>query len=72
MGIRPTLPDSVPVIDLHPQHPQIGMVFGHHHLGMTQAPISAQLITAMISDDTESKVLNAFADHIGDYSVSRF
>jgi D-amino-acid dehydrogenase len=72
MGIRPTLPDSVPVIDLHPQHPQIGMVFGHHHLGVTQAPISAKLITGLMKDGLKSDSLTEFSDIFDAYSVSRF
>jgi len=73
MGIRPTLPDSLPVIDLHPQHPQIGMVFGHHHLGVTQAAISAQIISGFMSQNslTENKhsIINLRSNP---YSVSRF
>jgi D-amino-acid dehydrogenase len=65
MGIRPTLPDSLPIIDLHPKHTNIGMVFGHHHLGVTQAAISAQLITDMLSKGSPSPNTRA-------YSVSRF
>lgn len=72
MGIRPTLPDSVPVIDLHPQYPQIGMAFGHHHLGVTQAPISAKLIAGLMQDGFKSEVLKEFADIFDAYSVSRF
>ena len=72
MGIRPTLPDSVPVIDLHPKHPQIGMVFGHHHLGVTQAPISAKLIVGLMQDGLESEALKEFVNIFDAYSVSRF
>lgn len=72
MGHRPTTPDSLPVIDLHPQHPQLGMVFGHHHLGLTQAPISAKLITAMIEGDKSDQTLQDFADVIETFSVTRF
>ncbi|MCX4029481.1 FAD-binding oxidoreductase [Endozoicomonas sp. SM1973] len=45
MGFRPSLPDSLPVID------QIGPIyfaFGHQHLGLTQAAITGQLIKEMI------------------------
>lgn len=44
MGHRPTLPDSLPVIDQHPQHRQLLFAFGHQHLGLTQAAITAELI----------------------------
>jgi len=72
MGIRPTLPDSLPVIDRHPKYPQIGMVFGHHHLGITQAAISAKMITAMMRDDLRADVLRPFSTSLTDYSVQRF
>jgi len=65
MGIRPTLPDSLPVIDLHPKFPQIGMAFGHHHVGVTQAAISAQLITSLMNN-------NDVDDDVKRYSVTRF
>jgi len=72
MGIRPTLPDSLPVIDLHPYHPQIGMAFGHHHLGVTQAAVSAKMLTALMKEGKSSKVWAPFADAAEAYSVTRF
>ena len=72
MGRRPTTPDSLPVIDLHPNHPQLGMVFGHQHLGLTQSPISAKLITAMIEGDKTQQVLKDFDDVLGTFSATRF
>lgn len=72
MGIRPTLPDSLPVIDRHPKYPQIGMVFGHHHLGVTQAAISAKMIAAIMRKEPDAEVLRPFGTSLTDYSVSRF
>ncbi|PID33754.1 MAG: FAD-dependent oxidoreductase [Thiotrichales bacterium] len=72
MGNRSTLPDSLPVIDLHPEHPQIGMVFGHQHLGLTQAPISAKIITALLDNDNNNQTLKDFKDVLSYFSVSRF
>ena len=72
MGRRPTTPDSLPVIDLHPKHPHIGMVFGHQHLGLTQSPISAKLITAMFEGDKKNQTLKDFADIIEAFSATRF
>jgi glycine/D-amino acid oxidase-like deaminating enzyme len=72
MGRRPTLPDSLPVIDLHPQYSQIGMVFGHQHLGLTQSPISAKLITAMFEGDESNQTLKDFEDVIESFAVTRF
>ena len=72
MGIRPTLPDSLPVIDQHPVHPQIGMVFGHQHLGVTQAAISARLITSLMIEGKHSDAWKPFADGLDAYNVTRF
>ncbi len=48
MGHRPSLPDSLPVIDLHPHYPRLCFAFGHQHLGITQAAISAELLLAKV------------------------
>jgi len=72
MGIRPTLPDSLPVIDLHPQYPQVGFVFGHHHLGVTQAAISAQMIAAMLTEGKTARVLRPFKGNLTAYAIDRF
>ena len=42
-GFRPCTPDSLPIIDQVPNE-QIFLAFGHGHLGLTQAPITGQLI----------------------------
>ena len=72
MGVRPTFPDSLPVIDLHPQHPQIGMAFGHHHLGVTHAAVSAKMLVALMTEGKGSEVWKPFADAPDAYSVERF
>ncbi len=48
MGYRPTLPDSLPVIDKHPNYPQLLFAFGNQHLGLTQAAISAELVVGIM------------------------
>ena len=72
MGVRPTFPDSLPVIDLHPRHPQIGMAFGHHHLGVTHAAISAKMLVALMTEGKDSEVWKPFADVPNAYSLGRF
>ncbi|MEH6826377.1 MAG: FAD-dependent oxidoreductase, partial [Motiliproteus sp.] len=49
MGHRPTLPDSLPVIDRHPGHSQLLFAFGHQHLGLTQAAISAEMVVSLMA-----------------------
>ncbi|WP_111413066.1 NAD(P)/FAD-dependent oxidoreductase [Billgrantia lactosivorans] len=65
MGFRPTLPDSLPVIDTHPDHPSIHFAFGHQHLGLTQAAITAELVGALVKGE-------APALDLAPYRVTRF
>lgn len=51
MGNRPSTCDSLPVID-QCFDGRILLAFGHQHLGLTQAAITADLIAAMVNDDT--------------------
>lgn len=48
MGHRPTLADSLPVIDQHPRHPRLLFAFGNQHLGLTQAAIGAELVISLL------------------------
>ena len=50
MGLRPSVPDSVPVIGPSRAGPEIVMAFGHGHLGLTLAPITAQIVSAVIAE----------------------
>ncbi|TAG31268.1 MAG: FAD-binding oxidoreductase, partial [Rhodobacterales bacterium] len=49
MGFRPSLPDSLPVIGPSRAGPDIIPAFGHGHLGVTLAPITAQIVTALVA-----------------------
>ncbi|WP_258196833.1 NAD(P)/FAD-dependent oxidoreductase [Pseudomonas japonica] len=46
MGFRPSLPDSLPVID-RVASGKVLLAFGHQHLGLTQAAITAEMIGAL-------------------------
>ena len=48
MGFRPSVPDSVPVIGPSRAGPDILLAFGHGHLGLTLAPVTARIIAALI------------------------
>mgnify|MGYP001578190232 FL=1 len=50
MGSRPSLPDSLPAIGRLAEAPSIGYAFGHQHLGLTQAAISASLLNDLMDD----------------------
>lgn len=65
MGMRPTLPDSLPVIDTHPDYPQIGFAFGHQHAGLTLAAITGKLISDHMTHTNDNFDLGA-------YGVTRF
>ena len=44
MGPRPTLPDYLPAIGRLSAHPRLMVAFGHQHLGMTLAAVTAEWI----------------------------
>lgn len=46
MGFRPSLPDSLPVID-QACDGKVLLAFGHQHLGLTQAATTAELVASM-------------------------
>jgi D-hydroxyproline dehydrogenase len=52
MGFRPSLPDSLPVIGPSSGGPDIIHAFGHGHIGLTLAPITARIIAALIAGKT--------------------
>ena len=54
MGMRPSLPDSLPVIGQAPRHQHIYLALGHQHLGLTQAAITGNLIAQIIQQQPTS------------------
>ena len=65
MGYRPSLPDSLPVIDHSKKDRRIVYAFGHGHLGLTQSAGTAELVTALVQE-TEPAI------DVSAYSVGRF
>ena len=61
MGCRPSLPDSLPVIDRSRQMKQVCFAFGHQHLGLTQAAVTADLICEMVLQRPFSQDMRAFS-----------
>lgn len=51
MGHRPTLPDSLPVIDRDRRYSGLFYAFGNQHLGLTQAAISAELVISLMAGE---------------------
>lgn len=50
MGFRPSLPDSLPLIDRSARARRVIYAFGHGHCGLTQAAGTAQLVAELITD----------------------
>ncbi|MFL1416825.1 NAD(P)/FAD-dependent oxidoreductase [Pseudomonas fildesensis] len=67
MGFRPSLPDSLPIIDRVVEG-KVLLAFGHQHLGLTQAAITAELIAQLASVESVPSGLPA----LGAYRLGRF
>lgn len=52
MGYRPSTPDSLPVIGPSARTRNVIYAFGHGHLGLTLSAITAELVKAIVNDDT--------------------
>lgn len=60
MGARPTLPDYLPAIGRSTHHVNLAYAFGHQHLGLTLAPVTATLVAAMLAGETPAVPLAPF------------
>jgi glycine/D-amino acid oxidase-like deaminating enzyme len=60
MGVRPTLPDYLPAVGRSHRARNLFYAFGHQHLGLTLAPITAELVAAMMRDETPAVDLTPF------------
>ncbi|RWP55078.1 FAD-dependent oxidoreductase [Mesorhizobium sp.] len=49
MGVRPSTPDSLPIISRHPLHRSILFATGHGHMGISGAPMTAALVCDLIA-----------------------
>jgi D-amino-acid dehydrogenase len=67
MGFRPSLADSLPVID-RVCDGKVMLAFGHHHLGLTQAAVTAELVARLGSHAAPAHDLPEAAP----YRLSRF
>ena len=52
MGFRPSLPDSLPVID-RVCDGRVLLAFGHQHLGLTQAAVTAEMVGGLMDGEVE-------------------
>lgn len=51
MGCRPTLPDYLPAIGRSTKAANLFYAFGHQHLGLTLAPVTARLVASMMAGE---------------------
>src|SRR5690606_16355938 len=65
MGMRPALPDGLPVLDRSPRFGTVLFAFGNAHFGLTAAPMMGQLTAALAASETPSIDLTPF-------SIARF
>ncbi|NMT64550.1 NAD(P)/FAD-dependent oxidoreductase [Marinobacter orientalis] len=72
MGFRPSLPDSLPVID-SVKDGRVLLAFGHHHLGLTQAAVTAEIISHLAAHGAfQSAVSDQRIPDLLPYRLNRF
>lgn len=60
MGFRPSMPDSVPVIGPSRGGADVLHAYGHGHIGLTLAPITAQIIADMVAGRAPVRQIDAY------------
>ncbi len=60
MGARPTLPDYLPAIGRSRRAANLLYAFGHQHLGLTLAPVTAELVAALVDGRTPGVDMTPF------------
>lgn len=63
-GSRPSFPDSLPAIGRVPGAPSVIYAYGHQHLGLTQAAVTAEYVLSLMRGD--------MPEDIERYSLERF
>ena len=61
MGFRPSLPDSLPVIDRATASPRIVYAFGHGHFGLTQSAATGEIVAALLTQRQTAIDLSPFS-----------
>jgi glycine/D-amino acid oxidase-like deaminating enzyme len=59
MGFRPSMPDSLPVIGPSRAGPEVIHAFGHGHLGVTLAPVTAGLVADVLAGRSPGRDMRA-------------
>ena len=66
MGFRPSLPDSLPIID-RVADGKVLLAFGHQHLGLTQAAVTAEMVAQLATPGKRMALPN-----LAPYRLARF
>ena len=61
MGIRPTTPDTLPVIGVSSASDRVVYAFGHGHLGLTLASSTARLVADLVAQRPSTVDIDALA-----------
>jgi D-amino-acid dehydrogenase len=61
MGFRPSLPDHLPVLGVAPRHNHVFFAFGHQHLGLTLAGVTAAVMAELMQTNTSPIDLKPYA-----------
>lgn len=48
-GARPSFPDAIPAIGLHPRYPTLAVAAGHGHIGFSTGPVTGQMVAALLT-----------------------
>lgn len=70
MGFRPSLPDSLPIID-RVGNGKVLLAFGHQHLGLTQAAVTAELVAQLALSPARTSMPSG-AMLLDAYRIDRF
>lgn len=60
MGVRPSFPDSLPLIEELPNHSGLFAAFGHSHYGLMMAPKTGQLVAHLVAKRPTNIDLSVF------------
>jgi D-amino-acid dehydrogenase len=60
MGFRPSMPDSLPVIGASQGGGDVIHAFGHGHIGLTLAPVTALLVADIVAGRAPFRDITAF------------
>ena len=71
MGVRPSFPDSLPMIGEFRDHKGLFAGFGHCHYGLMMAPRTGQLLAGLLTGVPSNSDLSSFdPDRFGPHGVN--